>query len=187
MDDCLNVATRSACLFIFCHSILYVCFFFCYTCWYGVSLSAVPAGAVPRYRLYPLVWCLTISPACWCGASLSTIPSGVVSHYQLCLLVWCLIINITCWCVASLSTMSSGVVPYYKSCLLVRCLNISNACWCGSTLYTMPVALHLTIGHACCNRLITSQMQMEEVWLQVWCYLCRGAIISDMSLDPLPL
>ena len=28
---------------------------------------------------------------------------------------------------------------------------------------------------------------MEEGWLQVWCYLYRGAIISDMSDDPVPL
>ena len=27
---------------------------------------------------------------------------------------------------------------------------------------------------------------MEEGWLQVWCYLYRGAIISDMSDDPVP-
>ena len=28
---------------------------------------------------------------------------------------------------------------------------------------------------------------MEEGWLQVWCYLYRGAIISDMSDNPVPL
>ena len=28
---------------------------------------------------------------------------------------------------------------------------------------------------------------MEEGWLQVWCYLYRGAIISDMSADPVLL
>ena len=28
---------------------------------------------------------------------------------------------------------------------------------------------------------------MEEGWLQVWCYLYRGAIISDVSDDPVPL
>ena len=28
---------------------------------------------------------------------------------------------------------------------------------------------------------------MEEGWLQVWCYLYRGAIISDMSADPVHL
>ena len=28
---------------------------------------------------------------------------------------------------------------------------------------------------------------MEEGWLQVWCYLDRGAIISDVSDDPVPL
>ena len=28
---------------------------------------------------------------------------------------------------------------------------------------------------------------MEEGWLQVWCYLYRGAIILDMSDNPVPL
>ena len=28
---------------------------------------------------------------------------------------------------------------------------------------------------------------MEEEWLQVWCYSYRGAIIADMSADPVPL
>ena len=28
---------------------------------------------------------------------------------------------------------------------------------------------------------------MEEGWLQVWCYMYRGAIIPDMSDNPLPL
>ena len=58
--------------------LLALCFSICYTCWYGVSLSAVPAGMVSHYqpclllhyRLCLLVWYLTISHACWCGASL---------------------------------------------------------------------------------------------------------------------
>ena len=49
--------------------------------------------------------------------------------------------------------MSVGVVPHYRPCLLVNC-------------------------H--CNRYFTSRVQMEEWWLQVWCYLHRGAIISGM-------
>ena len=28
---------------------------------------------------------------------------------------------------------------------------------------------------------------MEEGWLQVWCYLHRGAMISDKYDDPVPL
>ena len=28
---------------------------------------------------------------------------------------------------------------------------------------------------------------MEEGWLQAWCYLYRGAVISDMSDDLVPL
>ena len=28
---------------------------------------------------------------------------------------------------------------------------------------------------------------MEEGWLQVWCYLYRGVITSDMTADPMPI
>ena len=68
-----------------------LCFSTCNTCWYGVSLSTVPAGVVPSFRPYPLVWCLTISRACWCDASLKGMPSGVAPHY-----------HHACWCDASL-------------------------------------------------------------------------------------
>ena len=88
--------------------------------------------------------------------------------------------------------MPSGVVPHYKPCLLVCCLTIGNAFWCGASSSTMPVgvvphsrpcllAWYLTIGH--CNQHFTSRVQMEEGWLQVWCYLDRGTITSDMSAD----
>ena len=117
---------------------LVLCFSICHTCWYGVSLSAVPAGVMPHYRPYLLMWCLNISPAelvwClsvghafWCGVSLQAIPSGVVPHYQPCLLVCCLTIG------HALSTMPIGVLPHYRSCLLVWCLIINHACWCGSS------------------------------------------------------
>ena len=56
--------------------------------------------------------------------------------------------------------MPVGVVPHYMPCLLVNC-------------------------HS--NQHFTSQVQMEEGWLQVWCYLYRGAIIIDMSDSPVPL
>ena len=39
-------------------------------CWYGVSLSAVPAGVGSYYRPCILVWCLTVGHAFWCSASL---------------------------------------------------------------------------------------------------------------------
>ena len=75
MDACWTVATQSACRLTFCHSILVLyLLIWCHNssraCWYGISLSAVPAGVVLRYRSCLLVWCLTISHACWCGASL---------------------------------------------------------------------------------------------------------------------
>ena len=34
---------------------------------------------------------------------------------------------------------------------------------------------------------LTSWVQREEGWLQVWCYSYRGAATSDMSADPVPL
>ena len=34
---------------------------------------------------------------------------------------------------------------------------------------------------------VTSWVQREERWLQVWCYSTRSAINSDMSADPVPL
>ena len=38
-----------------------------------------------------------------------------------------------------------------------------------------------------CNQYLTSRVQMEEGLLQVWCYLHKGAIISGMYDDPVPL
>ena len=56
--------------------------------------------------------------------------------------------------------MSVGVEPHYMPCLLVNC-------------------------H--CSQHLTSRVQTEEGWLQVWCYMYRGAIISDMSDNRVPL
>ena len=38
-----------------------------------------------------------------------------------------------------------------------------------------------------CNPYLTCRVQIGERWFQVWCYLYRGAITSDMSADPVPL
>ena len=50
--------------------LLALCFSICYTCWYGVSLSAVSVGVV-----------LHIGHTFWFGTSLSAMPVGVVPHY----------------------------------------------------------------------------------------------------------
>ena len=105
-------------------------FSICHTCCYGVSLSAVPAGVVPQYRPYFLVWCLTISRACC-----------VMPHYRPCLLVWCLIISHACWYAASLQDMPSGVVSHCRPCHLVWCLATGHACWCDTSLSAMPVSV----------------------------------------------
>ena len=83
-DACWTVATQSACLLTFCHSI------------------CMSPGVVLLYLLYLLVWCLTISCVYWYGDSLSAMPAGVVNHYRPCLLVWFITISHACWCGASL-------------------------------------------------------------------------------------
>ena len=134
MDAYWTVATQSACLLTFCHSILHVC---------------------------------------WRCASLSAIPAGMVSHYQPCLLVWCLTINCACWCGAS-----------YRSYLLVWyiTISISHAGWCGTLLYAMPAGPFCNL-----TNILTSWVQTEMRWLQVWCYSYRGAITSDMFANLVPL
>ena len=93
-------------------------------------------------------------------------PSGVVPHHQPCLLVCCLTIGHALWCGASSSTMPVGVVPHFRPCLLAWYLTICHAFW------SMATAINILL---------------EEGWLQVWYFLYRGAIISDMSDDPVPL
>ena len=130
----------------------------------------MPSGVVPHYQPCLLVLCLTIGHALWCGASLQAMPSGVVPHYQPCLMVCCITISHAFWCGASSSTMPVGVVPHYRPYLL------------AFVLHYRPCLL----VNCHCNQYFTSRVQMEEGWLQVWCYLYRGAIISDMSDDPVP-
>ena len=72
--------------------------------------------------------------------------------------------------------MPSGVVLHYQQCLLMWFLTIDHACQYRQCLL---VNCH-------CNQHFTSRVQMEEGWLQVWCYSYRGAITSDMSADPVP-
>ena len=72
--------------------LLALCFPICYTCWYGVSLSAMSAGMVYHYQSCLLVWCFFIGHTFWFCTSLSAMPVDVVPHYRSCLLVWCLTI-----------------------------------------------------------------------------------------------
>ena len=72
--------------------LLALCISICYTCWYGVSLSAVSAGMVYHYQQCLLVWCFFIDHTFWFCTSLSTMPVDAVPHYRSCLLVWCLTI-----------------------------------------------------------------------------------------------
>ena len=131
---------------------LVLCFSICHTCWYGVLISAMPAGVMPHYRPYLLMWCLNISLAVlvWClsighafkcGASLHAMPSRVVPHSQSCLLVCCLTIGHAFWRGASSSTMSVGVVSHYRPCQFGCRLTIGHAFWCGASLSTMPIGV----------------------------------------------
>ena len=98
--------------------LLALCFSICYTCWYGVSLSAMSAGIVSHYQPCLLVWCLIIGRVFWFGTSLSAMPAVVVPHYRSCLLVSCL---------------NVGHAPHYRPCLLAWYFTIGHACW--SILY----------------------------------------------------
>ena len=82
--------------------LLGMCFSICYTCWYGVSLSAVPAGMEPHYQSCLLAWCFIKGHAFWFGTSLSAIPVGVVANYRPCLVGWCHTVGHVFWCGASL-------------------------------------------------------------------------------------
>ena len=60
LDACWTVAIQPACLQIFFSlniaCLLALSFSICYTCWYGVSLSAVSAGMVSHYQLCLRMW-----------------------------------------------------------------------------------------------------------------------------------
>ena len=98
--------------------LLALCFSICYTCWYGVSLSALSAGMVSHYQLCLLVWCFIIGHAFWFVTSLSDMQVG-----------GCLTIGHAFWCGASLYVISSGVVPHYRPCLLAWYLTVAHDCW----------------------------------------------------------
>ena len=92
MDACWTVATQSACLLTFCHSILHVC----------LRCASLPAGMVSHYQPCLLAWCFIIGNAFGFGTLLSAMHVGVVPHYGPCLLVWCLTVGHVFWCGASL-------------------------------------------------------------------------------------
>ena len=109
-----------ACLLVLCLSI-------CYTCWYGVSLSAVSAGMVSHYQPCLLVWWIFIGHAFWFGTALSAMPVGVVPHYRPYLLVR-FALQPTFWlveCRRKSDGYKSGAtlteVPLHQTCLLIRC------------------------------------------------------------------
>ena len=86
----------------------------------------------------------------------------MVPHYQPSILVWCLTIGHVFSRGASLSALPVGVVPHYGPCLLAWYLTIGLVCWSIATETDILLA--------------------EFRWKKdgVWCYLYRGAIISDI-------
>ena len=117
MDVCWSFPTQSACLPIFCHSILQVC-------WWCASISAIPIGMVPHKSTVPAGKVPHYRPCLLVWSSLSILSVGVMPHYRPCL-----------WGGTSLSAMPSGVVPHYsvvpqyQQYLLVWFLAIGHACW----------------------------------------------------------
>ena len=71
-----------------------------------------------------------------------------------------------CWCCVSLFAIPAYMVSHYKPCLLVWCLTIGHVCWSVATA----------------TDILTSWVQIEG-WLQIWCYLYRGVITSDMFIE----
>ena len=116
-----------------------------HVCWRFVTQYCMSGSVVLLYLLYLLVWCLTISRVCWYGVSLSTVPAGVVLH-------------------------------------------IGHTFWFGTSLSAMPVGVTMLAGPFCnSTNILTSWVQTEMGWLQVWCYSYRGAITSDMFANLVPL
>ena len=77
--------------------------------------------------------------------------------------------------------MPSGLLPHYRSRLLVWSQLINRARWCGASLE----AVHVCLYGATATDIFTSWVQIEG-WLQIWCYLYRGVITSDMFADLVP-
>ena len=135
--------------------LLTLCFSICYTCWYGVSLSAVPADMVFHYQPCLLVWWLTIGHAFWYGASLWVMSSGVLPHYRPCLFAWYLTLGHACWSGLHfnryfdwLSVEGRGMFTSLVL-LLQRCHYIRHVCWSGATLrYAYLYSATLSDMHA---------------------------------------
>ena len=164
MNACWTVATQTACLRTFCHSIFHVC-------WRCASLSALPAGLVSHYQLCMLVWCLTISRACWYDVSPAAIPAGVVLHYKSCLLVRYLIISHACC-----------VVTHYRPCLLLWCLTVGHVFWCCAPLYAMPVGV-VTHYRPC----LLVHFALQPTFCLVECRGKRDGCKSDATLTEVSL
>ena len=166
--------------------ILALCFSICYTCWYGVSPSAVSAGMVSHFQQCLLLLCFIIGHAFSFGVSLSAMPVGVVSHYRSCLLVWCLTVSHVFWCGASLYAMPVGVVPHYRPCLLVRfalqltfwlveCRRKRDGYKSGATL--TEVTLHETRLLIRCHSQICLLVQCNSIRHACWVHLFRNTCL----------
>ena len=163
--------------------LLAVCFSICYTCWYGVSLSAVPAGMVSHYQPCLLACCFIISHAFWFSTSLSALPVGVVPRYRPCLLGWCLTVGHVFWCGASLLAMPVGVVPHYRPCLLAR-FTLQPTFWLvgcrgkrvgyksGATLTEVPWHPTYLLIHSQIRLLLQYNSIRHAWWVHLFKYMC---------------
>ena len=127
---------------------------------------SMPADLLPLILACLLVLCISMCHTCVYGVSLSAVPAGVEPYYRPCLLVWCLIISHAFWCVVTPWATPSGVAPHHQPWPLVWCLTISHVWWSVATA----------------TNIFTSWVQIGGL-LQIWCYLYRGVITSDMFAE----
>ena len=118
-DGCLLDCGHSVCLLSFnIACLLALCFSICYTCWYGVSRSAVSADIVSYYQPCLLVWWGAITSDMFADpVPISDMPACSVQLYQICMLgsfiqilvfVKCFSIRREIWYVTNPPNMSKG-------------------------------------------------------------------------------
>ena len=150
--------------------LLALCFSICYTCWYGVSLSAVSAGMVSHFQPCLLVWCLILGHVFSFGSSLSAMPVGVVPHYRSCLLVWCLTIDHAYWRVTSLYAMSAGLFCTSTNILISLVQREEGWLQSDATLKDVPLQTCLLIR---CHSQICLLVQYNSIRHTCWVHLIR--------------
>ena len=122
-----------------------LCFSIRHTCWYGVSLTVLPAGVVPHYQQCMLVWCLTIGHVFWCCASLNVMSVVVVPHLRQYLLV-----RYHCnWYFTSRVQMVEGWFPV----------------WCYMHLYRGTITSDMSVDHEPLSDMTACRVQLYQTYV----------------------